>query len=98
VSYAALPDPRRRLVVANPEHATIRLDPRPSAPPSDECARECGVEEINRHGIVQHATHSGRSHRPTIGAAILVEPSGHVGLAVAKTAERHTEPDLSPLV
>ena len=68
------PDPRRRLVVANPEHTTIRLDPRPSAPPNDERARECGVEEIDRDGIIEYSAHAGRRHRPAIRSTILIEP------------------------
>ena len=68
------PDPRRRLVVANTEHTTIRLDPRPSAPPNDERARECGVEEIDRDGIIEYSAHAGRRHRPAIRSTILIEP------------------------
>ena len=46
-------DARRRLVVANAEHPTIRLNSGPRAPPGDKRARERGVDEIDRHSIVQ---------------------------------------------
>jgi hypothetical protein len=39
------PDLGRRLIVANAEHAVLRLDRVPGAPAGDECAGERGVEE-----------------------------------------------------
>src|SRR5689334_16944248 len=86
-------DARRRLVVANAEHPTIRLNSGPRAPPGDKRARERGVGEIDRHGIVQHTAHTGRRHRPAVGAAILIEPGGHLFMASTKTARRHADPD-----
>jgi hypothetical protein len=52
------PDPRGRLVIANPEHAAFRLNPRPGAPACKECAHERGVEEVDRNSVIQHAAHS----------------------------------------
>jgi hypothetical protein len=48
------PGPWRRLVAANPENAAIRLDPRPGAPAGNKRARERGIEEIDRDGVIQH--------------------------------------------
>jgi hypothetical protein len=41
---------------------------------------------IDQNGVVEHPAHSGRRHCPVIGAAILVQPSRNLGLALAKTA------------
>ena len=76
-----------------PEHAFRRLDFVPGTPPRNESACECSVEEIDRHCIVEHPTHPGRCHYPAIRAAVLVKPSGYLGIALAETAGRNTEPD-----
>jgi hypothetical protein len=87
------PDPRCRLILAYLEHAAIRLRPGPGAPPGDKRARKCGVEEINRDGVVQHAPRPGRRDRPAVGAAILIEPGCHFRIALAETAGRNADPD-----
>src|ERR1700730_12533613 len=85
--------PRRRLVRPYPEHALRRLDFVTGTPSRNESARKGGVEEVDRHRIVEHPAHPGRCHCPAIGAAILVEPRGHFGVAPAEPAERNTDPD-----
>jgi hypothetical protein len=84
------PDPRRRLVIANPEYTAIGLGLGSGASSGDEGARERGIEETDRHGVVEHAPHSGGRHRPTIGAAILVEPgtSENAALVLDKIRRR----------
>ena len=87
------PDPRRWLVVTNAEHAILRFDSGPSAPARDERARERCVEEIDRHGVIQHAAHAGRRHCPSVRAAIFVKPGGHFRIALAEAAGRNADPD-----
>jgi hypothetical protein len=65
----------------------------PGAPAGDERPRERGVEEIDRHGAIQHAAHARWGDRPPVGAAILVEPCRDVGMPLAETARRNPEPD-----
>jgi hypothetical protein len=76
--------PGRRLIRPYPEYAVRCLDFVTSTPPGNEGARECGVEEIDRHRIVEHPAHPGRCHCPAIRTAVLVEPSGHFGIALAE--------------
>jgi hypothetical protein len=65
-----------RLIVSHPEHAVRRLGLVAGAPPGDERAPESGVEEINRDRVVEYPAHTRGCHGPTIGTAILIEPSG----------------------
>jgi len=85
--------PRRRRIGSHPEHALRRLDLVTGTPPRNEGARERGVEKEYRHRLVDHPAHPGRCHCPAIGAAILVEPRGHFGVALAEPAGRNTDPD-----
>src|SRR6266446_541616 len=87
------PDPRHWLAVTNAEHAVLRLDRVPGAPAGDERPRERGVEEIDRHGVIQHAAHARWGDRPPVVTAILVEPCRDVGMPLAETARRNPEPD-----
>jgi hypothetical protein len=45
---------RRRLFFSNSEHAAIGLHSGPGAPSGNERARKSGVEEIDRHSVIQH--------------------------------------------
>src|SRR5580693_3915893 len=75
--------PRRRLIRPYPKHTLCSLDFVTGTPPRNESAREGSVEEIDRHRIVEHPAHAGRCHCPAIGAAVLVQPRGHFGIALA---------------
>src|SRR6516225_163502 len=86
------PDPRHRFIVANAEQAALRLDLRRSAPAGDERARQRGVAEIDRDGIVEHAAHAGRCYRPAVGATIPVETFGDFCIALTKPTRRHADP------
>src|SRR5580704_3718062 len=92
-SVQARGGPRRRLIRPYPEHALRRLDLVASAPPHNEGACECSVEEKERHRIVEHSAHPGRCHCPPIRAAVLVEPRAHFGMTLAEPAGRNTDPD-----
>src|SRR6516162_3096359 len=91
-SVQPCPNPRRQLIVTNVEQPAIRLDPRRRAPEGDERARQRGVEEIDRDGIVQHAAHAERRYCPAIGATIPVEPLRDFRIALTKPAWRHADP------
>jgi hypothetical protein len=51
-------DPRLWLVLAHLEHAAGDLDLRPDAPPRCERAREGGIREVDREGVIQQAVRS----------------------------------------
>src|SRR5260370_18425420 len=85
--------PRRRLIGPHPENDLRGLDLVTGTPPRDEGTRKRGVEEIDRHRIVEHPAHPGLCHGPAIGAAVLFQPSGHFGMALAEPAGRNTDPD-----
>jgi hypothetical protein len=76
-----------------PEHAVSRLDLVTGALPRDERARQRRVEEIDRHSIIEHPAHPGRRHGTAVSAAVLVQPSGYLGVMLAKTAGRNADPD-----
>src|SRR6202035_3836873 len=76
--------PRRRLVIPYPEHALRRLDLVTGAPPRDEGTRKRGVKEIDRDRVIEHPAHPGWCHYPAIRAAVLVKPSGYLGIALAE--------------
>src|SRR5260370_41026653 len=86
VSDAAPPKPRAWLVLADLEHAPDRCDFGPGAPANNESARERGIREIDRNGVVQHAAQPGWCHYPAISTAVLVEPRGHLRMPHAETA------------
>ena len=58
------PDPWCRLVLAHLEHAPGGLRLGPHTPPGDEGAGECGVGEIDRHRVIEHAA-SPRASSPS---------------------------------
>ena len=49
-------DPCPRCIVAQLEDATGSLDLRPDAPPGDKRTRQGRLGEVDREGIIQHAT------------------------------------------
>src|SRR5215831_10939264 len=85
-------DPRRRFVATNAEQPVLRLNPGRRAPTGDEGARQSRVEEIDRNGIIEHAAHARRRYRPTVGAAIPVEPFRDFRIALTKPARRQADP------
>jgi hypothetical protein len=92
-SCATLPRPA---APAHPRAREIhrqRSDLAAHAPPGNEGARERRIREIERDHIVQHQAHPGRCHGPAIGTAILVEPSGHLRVALAKPVGRNANRD-----
>jgi len=52
------PNPRRRLILTDPEHAASRLDLGPHTPPRHEGACECRICEIERDRVVEHTPRS----------------------------------------
>src|SRR5262245_60047309 len=87
------PNAYRRIIVANAEYAAIGLGPGPGAPAGDERTRERRIEKMDRHSVIQHATHPRWGYRPAVSATILIEPCCDVGVSLAEPAGRHTEPD-----
>jgi len=85
--------PRRRLVLPHPEDASRGFHPGADAPPGDESVSERRISEVDRQGIIQHAACSRRRHSPAVGAAILVEPDGNLGMPLAETGWRNADPD-----
>src|SRR2546423_15295790 len=92
------PDARFWLIVAHFEHAAIRLRPGPGAPSVNKSAGERGVQKIERDGVIQHAAHTGRRHRPSVRAVIRVEPSGHLGITLPEAARWNADPDAGRLI
>src|SRR5215813_5547914 len=68
------PDPRLRLILAHLEHAAGYLDLRRDTPSGNKRARQRRIGEVDRAGIVQHATRPRGCYGPAIRAAVLVEP------------------------
>src|SRR5262249_44680289 len=83
----------RWIIVAHSEHAAIGLHSRPGAPPSDERARESGVKEVDRDGVIKYPVHSGWCHRPAVSATVLVEPGGHLRMPLPQAAGWNANPD-----
>src|SRR5262249_32209996 len=75
--------PRNGLILAH--HASSRLDFRYHAPPDNKRARERGIGEVDRQGIIQHAARPRRCYGPASRSAILVEPCGYLLVSLAKT-------------
>jgi hypothetical protein len=69
----------RRIILPHLENTPSSLDTVTGTPAGDEGARQGGIREIDRRGVIQHAASSRRRHSPAVGAAILVEPSGNYG-------------------
>jgi len=64
----------RRNILPHLENTARGLDTVSGTPPGDEGARQGGIREIDREGVIQHAACAGRRHRPSVCAAIFVEP------------------------
>ena len=79
------PDPWLRFILAHLEHTSCRLDLGPDAPAGDKRARERGIGEVDRDGVIQHAARSRRRHRPSVRAAVLVEPGGDLRVPLTET-------------
>jgi hypothetical protein len=92
-SDAARAHPRLRFIVAHLENAAGRFDPRPGTPAGNERARERGISEVDRDGVIQHAAGSRGRNDPSVRAAVLVEPSGDLGVPRAETAGRNSDSD-----
>jgi hypothetical protein len=75
------------------EHTLRGLSPVAGAPPRPERARERGVEEIDRRGVVGHLPHTRGRHCPQVGAANIVEPGRHLGVPVAEPLRRDADAD-----
>jgi len=56
-------------------------------------ARERGVEEVDRDGVVENPARPRWRHGPAVGTAVLVQPIGYLGIALAKAAGWNTDPD-----
>ena len=85
--------PWRGLVLPHVEHAAGRLDLGPDAPAGNESTRERRICEVDRHRVVEHPARSGRGRGPTVGAAILVEPGGHLSITPAEPVGRNADPN-----
>ena len=80
-----------RFIIPHPEHAFHRLGLVPGAPAGDERARQRGIEEVDRHGVVEQPAHAGRRHGPGVSAAVLVQLSTYLGIALTP-AGRNADP------
>src|SRR5216683_5990030 len=89
----ARPGSRRRLISPHPKHPLGCLDLVTGTPPGNEGARQRGIEEVNRHRVVENPAHPRRRYGPSVSAAVLVQPSGYLGITLAKTAGRNADPD-----
>src|SRR5271170_2748817 len=58
--------------------ALVALQPKSNLV-SETPTSECGVEEINRQGTIERASHPRGRHRPPVRVAIFVEPGCHLG-------------------
>src|SRR5262249_4637151 len=87
------PDPRRRLVLAHLIHSAGRLDLGPRAPSSDKGTGERRIREVDRDGVIEHATSAGGCDSPTVRAPVRVEPGGYLSVALAETGGRDANPD-----
>src|ERR1700736_2405772 len=87
------PDPRCRLILAHPERPFGRLDLVADAPARDKRTGECCIGEVDRDRVVEHAAHPRWRHRPSVRAAVLVEPGGHSSVLSAETFRRNGDAD-----
>jgi hypothetical protein len=78
------PEAWHRLILAHLEDASGSFHPGTDAPPGDE-----GISGRRIRGIVKHAARSRGRHSPAVGAAILVEPGGNLGMPLTETAWRN---------
>src|SRR6516162_1559361 len=65
----------------------------PDTPSGHKGARECGIGEVDRDGVVEHPAHARWRHRPAIGAAVLIQPGSDLRMSLPKTFGRHGDPD-----
>jgi hypothetical protein len=86
-------DPCLRCIVAHLKHASRCLNLSPDAPSRHERARKRRIGEVDREGVIQHSACPGWRHDPPVRTAVLVEPSGDLGMPLAETAWRNSDPD-----
>src|SRR6266481_9357950 len=86
-------DPRQWFIISDLKHTAGRLDSVTDAPPGEEGVRQRGIEEVDRHRVVENPAHPRRRHRPAVSAAVLVQPSGYLGIALTKTPWWNADPD-----
>jgi hypothetical protein len=85
VSYAAPPQPALRFILAHLQHASSCLDLSRDGPPDDKCARQRGIREIDRQGIIEHPrVPEGVMAHPPVRTAILVDPGGRLRLIMTR--------------
>jgi hypothetical protein len=94
VSCAAPPDPRLRLILAHLGDSVSSLGFSPNAPPRYERARQGGIGEIDREGIIQYPARPRGRHGPPVGAAVLVQPGGDLRMPLAETFWRNGLPGI----
>jgi len=86
-------DPLCRLVLSHLKHAPGSLDQTSGTLSGDKSARERGIGEVDRDGVIQNPAHPRERHRPAIGAAVLVEPRGDLSMPPPETVRRYADPD-----
>src|SRR5260370_25728282 len=62
----ARPGSRRRLISPHPKHPLGCLDLVTGTPPRNEGARQRGIEEGNRHRVVEHPAQPPCPHGPSV--------------------------------
>jgi hypothetical protein len=85
--------PLCRLILPHLEDAPNGLDTVPGTPSGDERARQGGIREIDREGVIQHPACPRGGHRPSVRAAILVEPNFDPVESGAQAVCRDADPD-----
>src|SRR6516225_1085073 len=86
-------NPSLRLILAHLEHPTGRLDLSPDAPPGNKGSSERRISKVDREGVVQRPAGSRGRHSPTVRAAVLVEPIGHLRVPLPGTFWWYGDPD-----
>src|SRR6516225_4064202 len=86
-------NPSLRLILAHLEHPTGRLDLSPDAPPGNKGSSERRISKVDREGVVQRPAGSRGRHSPTVRAAVLVEPIGHLRVPLPETFWWYGDPD-----
>jgi hypothetical protein len=59
----------------------------------DKRTGQCGVEEVDRNRVVEHAARPRRRHGPPVRGAVLIKPSGHSSVLSAETFRRDGDAD-----
>jgi hypothetical protein len=79
--------PLHRPILAHLERPIADLDVRPGTPSRHESRGQ--RQEVDRDRIIDNPAQPGRSHRPAIGAAVLVKPNMDLGQPFAKAPDRN---------